>query len=277
MTKILFFGTPDFAIPSLKKLLENKDFYITVLSQQDKLVGRKKILTAPPIAQYAIDNNLELLQPKNLDPLAIEQFEADLAIVVAYGKIIPENILNIPKFGFINLHPSLLPDLRGPSPMQYALLNGYINTGVTIMKLDQGMDSGPILAQEKVQIDINDTYITLSEKCAQIGANLLVKTTKKYLKNQISPIKQDDSKATFSKIIKREDGLVNLEKIKPQKILNMLQAFTPWPGIFYIKNNKRYKILSGHIKNKEFIIDEIQPEGKKPMKYEEFLKGNNEE
>ncbi|MBU0731788.1 methionyl-tRNA formyltransferase [Patescibacteria group bacterium] len=274
MTNILFFGTPDFAIPSLKSLLDEGDFLITVITQPDKPVGRKKILTPPPVALLAKEKNLELHQPEKLSSDFIKNLKPDLGIVVAYGKIIPQEILGIPTCGFINLHPSLLPDLRGPSPMQSALLNGYPETGITIMELDKGMDSGPILSQQIIKIPQNTDYPALSNICAQEGAELLVKTIKLYLKNSIKPQPQDGSKATFSKMIKREDGEIDIKKDEPVEIMNKLRAYTPWPGIFFKWKDKRYKIKKAHLKGEELVIAEIQPEGKQSMSYAEFLKGH---
>ncbi|MFH1536370.1 MAG: methionyl-tRNA formyltransferase [Patescibacteria group bacterium] len=274
MKKILFLGTPDFANLCLKKIIDDNDFSITVITQPDKPIGRKKILTPPPVAQFAKKNNLELLQPTKLKPELIRDLNPEIGVVVAYGKIIPEDILNIPKFGFINLHFSQLPDLRGPSPMQTALSKGYTKTGISIIKLDSGMDSGPILAQKSINIHENDNYITLSEKCAKSGANLLYSTLLEYLNNNIKLTEQDKNKVTITKIITRKDGEINLKKDQPQDIINKLRAFTPWPGIYFIHNNKRFKILKAHIVESKLVIDQIQPESKKPMSFAEFKKGH---
>lgn len=274
MTRILFFGTPEFALPSLEKLAEEEDFSIAVISQPDKPVGRKKVMTPPPAALLAREKNLDLYQPEKLSADAVRELEPDLGIVVAYGKIIPKEILEIPKHGFINLHPSLLPELRGPSPLQYALLKGSDRTGLTIMQLDAGMDSGPVLAQEAVNISPDDDYPSLSKKCAQKGALLLAKTIRPFLRGEIRPRAQDESKATYSKMIRRQDGEIDLKKDDPTEIMKKLRAFAPWPGIYFKWENKRFKIRKARLEGGRLKIDEIQPEGKKPMEFSEFLKGN---
>ncbi|MBU0670552.1 MAG: methionyl-tRNA formyltransferase [Patescibacteria group bacterium] len=271
---ILFLGTPEFAIPSLKKLLNRDDFLISVITQPSRPVGRKQELETPAVAKFAQAKKINLFQPEKLDPAVIEPFDPTICVVVAYGKLIPKEILKIPKFGFINLHPSLLPDLRGPSPIQTALLRGYQETGVSVMQLDEGMDSGPILAQEKIKINEDDNALSLSNICAQKGAELLDTVLDNYLHGKIIPQPQDDDKSTICKLIKREDGEVNLEKDDPQLIFNKFRAFNPWPGIYTIHQGKRFKLNKIHLDNEKLVIDKIQPEGKSAMPFAEFKKGH---
>ena len=259
---IVFLGTPDFASPSLQALLKLETLNLKlVITQPDKPVGRKKVLTASPIKTLALKNNLTV----GHDLTEIKTIKPDLCIVVAYGKIIPQDILAV--CPFLNLHPSLLPKYRGPSPIQYALKNGDSETGVTIMELDAGMDTGPILVQEKANIEAEDNYPTLSKKLAEQGANLLVKT----LQENPEPKPQIIDKKTVTKLIKREDGEVNLKNDPPEEIINKLRAFTPWPGIFTYYNDKRLKILKAHLSNGQLILNQVQLEGKKPISYQEFI------
>ncbi len=257
---MIFLGTPEFAVPSLEAI---KDKVELVITQPDKPVGRKKILTPSPIKEFALANNL----PVSHDLEVIKQIKPKLCVVVAYGKIIPQDILDV--CPFINLHPSLLPKYRGPSPIQYALLNGDTETAVTIMQIDAGMDTGPLLAQETAAINPEDNYPTLSKRLSQQGANLLAKT----LKENPKPKAQIIDKKTVTKLIKREHGEINLDD-DPVEIINKLRAYTPWPGIFTYHNEKRLKILKAHLANGKLVIDEVQLEGKKPVPYKELLKGN---
>ncbi len=257
---MIFLGTPEFAVPSLEAIKDKVDLVIT---QPDKPVGRKKVLTPSPIKQFALANNL----PVSHDLEVIKQRKPELCVVVAYGKIIPQDILDI--CPFINLHPSLLPKYRGPSPIQYALLNGDTETAVTIMQIDAGMDTGPLLAQEKAAIKPEDNYLTLSKRLAEQGASLLAKT----IANLPEPKPQIIDKKTVTKLIKREHGEINLND-NPVEIINKLRAYTPWPGIFTYHNDKRLKILKAHLDNGQLIIDEVQLEGKQPTSYQEFLNGH---
>ena len=259
---MIFLGTPEFAIPSLAAI---KDKVEMVITQPDKPVGRKKILTPSPIKEYALANNL----PVSHDLEVIKQTKPELCVVVAYGKIIPQDILDV--CPFINLHPSLLPKYRGPSPIQYTLLNGDTETAVTIMQIDAGMDTGPLLAQEKATIKPEDNYVTLSKRLAEQGAALLAKT----LTNLPEPKPQVIDKKTVTKLIKREHGEINLTD-DPVEIINKLRAYTPWPGIFTYHNDKRLKILKAHLADNRLVIDEVQLEGKKPVPYTEFTKGHSD-
>ncbi len=259
MAKIVFLGTPDFALPSLEALLKLTDCQLTLVITQAN----------SPIAQAAAVHRLPLSY--NLNDL--KKVKADLAVVVAYGRLIPSSLLALPRLGFLNLHPSLLPKYRGPSPIQFALLNNDRQTGVTVMQLDAGMDTGPLLAQETVAISPSDDYLSLSAKLAKQGAALLTKIIPGYLANKLQPRAQKIDKKTITKIIKRTDGRVDLSKDQPSQIINKLRAFTPWPGIYTFYKNKRLKIIKAHLANERLILDTVQLEGKRPISYQEFKNG----
>ena len=208
----------------------------------------------------------------------VKKLKPDLIIIASYGKIIPKKVLEIPKYGCLNIHPSLLPKYRGPSPIQTTILNGNKETGVTIMLIDEKIDHGPILAQQKWEIpNSRITYPELSQKLAQLGVKLLIQTIPKWIKGEIKTKPQDESKATYTKILKREDGKINWSK-PDQEIEKQIRAFNPWPGTFtFIKHKSkalRIKVLEAEIsKENKLIIKKLQPEGKKPMTLEEFKRG----
>ncbi len=213
--KFVFFGTPEFAAVILEKLIAADYIPAAIVCNPNEPVGRKKILTPPPVKRLIENNKLsiEIFQPATKSELlAISDkllaIKPNLMVIAAYGKIIPKEILNIPHRGTLNIHPSLLPKYRGASPIQYAILNGDKEIGITIMGVDEKMDHGPILANSKLLID-SDTYESLSQRMAKLGAELLIKTIPDYISGKIKPIKQDHSKATYTKIIKKEDGKIN--------------------------------------------------------------------
>ncbi|EKD56084.1 MAG: hypothetical protein ACD_58C00304G0012 [uncultured bacterium] len=294
--RIIFFGTPEFAVPSLQILIDSGSLArlginqspIAVVTEPDRPAGRGKKLKYSSVKELAQKNNLQIYQPEKISTLSsqLSALEPDVAIVVAYGQIIPKEILEIPKFGFINLHPSLLPKYRGPSPIQAAILNGDKVTGVTIIKLDEKMDHGPILAQQeleianskkqktnKIQIPID--YENLSKELAKLGAELLIKTLPDYLNNKIKPINQDHTKATFTKLINKSDGLINWSE-PVDLIERKIRAYNPWPGAYTFINNKRLKICQAHIKYDKLIIDLVQLEGKKIITWSEFIRGHKD-
>jgi methionyl-tRNA formyltransferase len=258
--KIVFFGTPEFSTHFLKALHSDKDFsVIAVICQPDKLVGRKKILTAPETKKFALEHNIKVLQPISLKDKSvvneISKINADIFVVVAYGKIIPDTILNIPKYGCINIHPSLLPKYRGPSPIQSAILNQEKETGVSIMLLDSKMDHGPILSQAKISVDDEEVPETLRNKVVEVGTPLLLETIKKYINGSIKPTAQNESTATICKLLARKDGLIDWTK-SAEQIYAQIRALTPWPSSYSILNtgekDKQIKILKAEISDKRF-------------------------
>lgn len=265
---IIFFGTSEFAVPSLKKLIaENYDIKAVVTQPDSKAIS--------PVKQIALIHKIPVIQPKKISISDLKKYQADLGILVAYGQIISDNILNSFKLGIINLHPSLLPKYRGPSPIQYVLLNNENATGVSLIKLDHGLDSGPLLAQKQINIANNDDYQSLSNKLSIEGANLIIKIIPAYINKEIKLIPQNNAQATFSKIINRGDAEIRLMDMKknPKKIISKLKAYTPWPGVYFVYQKKRFKIIKAVLKNNHLQIEIIQPEGKKPQSMRDFING----
>jgi len=307
--KIIFIGTPEFAAIVLEKLYQENLNPQLVITSSDKPVGRKGIITAPPVKDLAQKHKAEILQPKKISDIKdkISAFNPDLIIVVAYKQILPKDILSIPKFGCLNIHPSLLPKYRGPSPIQYAILEGEKETGVSIILMDEKIDHGKIVSSIKHQISSSDNYKELSEKLSNLGANLLIETIPDWIKGKIKPIPQDESRATYTKIIKKEDGKINWED-SAQKIERKVRAFYPWPSAFaFLKEEsssegvKTLKILEAEVleqtKNGPFgvpgkvyiapddkiavqtgkdflIVKKLQLQGKSPTNSADFLKGH---
>jgi len=301
--KIIFLGTPEFALPALEALIKHGLAPAFVITQPDKPVGRKQNLSPPPVKALALANNLEVLQPENKKELqrVFNENEADVCVLVAYGMIVPDDVIDKPRPGFLNLHPSLLPKYRGSSPIQTALLNGDKKTGISIIRLTNQVDAGPILVQRELAVQEDDNAEILHDKLANLGAELLIEILPKYLSGEVEPVPQDGSKATYTEMIKREDGAINWSKTALE-IKRQFRAFYPWPGIFTHLDKKRLKIanlsvLEGDFKanlapgqvflgqNQELAVKcgdgavsliSVQLEGKKEMTAEEFLRGQKE-
>ena len=248
--KIVFMGTPEFAGTNLKALTEAGYNVVLVLCQPDKPVGRKHILTAPPAKVCAEELGIEVYQPDSLKTDESYEFikakTPDLIITAAYGKILPQRMLDIPKYGCINVHASLLPKYRGAAPVQYSILDGEDVTGVTIMKMDAGMDTGDILTQTEVPIDISDTTDTLMAKLADAGKDLLLNTIGDYISGSIGYVKQDDALVTITAPIKPEDGIIDWNQTARQ-IHDRIRAFSTWPGCSSTFNGKRIKIYASEL------------------------------
>ncbi len=291
--KIVFFGTSQFAVPVLEKLTEKNYKIVRVVARPDKPAGRKQKITPPPIKETAAKLNFPLSQPEKASSIKseISELSPDIIIVAAYGQILPNNILNTPAYGSLNLHPSLLPKHRGPSPIQTAILKGDEKTGLTIIKMDEEMDHGPIVCQKEMDILPNDNYQTLEKKLSQLAANCLTEVIPQYISGKIKPKKQNEKEATYTKMLRKEDGQINWQK-PAQEIERKTRAFSLWPGTWTYLNNKRVKIISAKVikakkdidKNelifpagKDFLLLEVvQPAGKKPMSGQEFLRGNQQ-
>jgi methionyl-tRNA formyltransferase len=244
--KTIFIGTPSFALPALESLI--KDFFfdmVGVVTQPDKLVGRKQVLTPPPIKVLAEQNNILVWQPKRIKEITkeLQKLNPDLIVVAAYAQIIPEEILNIPQYGCVNVHGSLLPKYRGASCIQAAILNGDNETGITIMKMDKGLDTGDILSQKNIPIQNNDTAASLYDKLSLLGGEILIPVLKKYIAGEIKPEKQDDLKANYIGLLKKEDGKINW-KTSAEEIERFVRAMNPWPNGWsqLIINNEKLKI-----------------------------------
>jgi methionyl-tRNA formyltransferase len=308
--KIIFIGTPEFGAIILEGLIEAGFKPALVVTETDKPVGRKKIITSSPVKIVAQKFDIPIDQPekiKNLE-LKIKNLKPDLGIVAAYGQILPSNILSIPKFGFLNVHPSLLPKYRGPSPIQCTILNGDEETGVSIMLLDEKMDHGSILVQRKLELSISNLQFTnLHNELAKLGTGLLISTIPQWLSNEIKAMPQDETKATFTKILKREDGKIDWSK-PAAELERQIRAFDPWPGSFAECGENKFKIKNIKIWQASvqeqtgvgpfgqpgktymatneniavqtgkdfFIIRELQPESGKRMSTKEFLKGHSD-
>jgi methionyl-tRNA formyltransferase len=269
--QIVFFGTPRLGVQVLEKLIAKGFKPIAVVTREDKPAGRGQKPTPPPVKITAQKYNISILQPKKLKDNQefisnLKALTSNLYIVAAYGRIIPKEILEIPKYKTLNAHPSLLPKYRGASPIQSALLAGEKETGVTIILLDEEMDHGPIIAQQKISLKENETAEDLKKKLGDLGAELLIKTIPAWIEGKIKLREQNHKKATFTKILTKEDGYVDLSNPpSPEKFNLMVRAFCPWPGTWTKWQNKIIKFLPGNL---------IQPESKKPMTVKEFLNGH---
>ena len=289
----IFWGTPDVASETLEILKKNGYVPSLIITAPDKPQGRKMIITPPPVKVWAMENNIPYIQPEILsgkdlllagvsqadeprgsavpagtdsDPIKVESLP-DLFLVVAYGKIIPEDIINIPKLGSINIHYSLLPKYRGASPVESAILNGDKETGISIQKMEYKMDTGPIIAQEKVEIGNEEKAGDLRKRLIKIGGELLVKILPDFIDGKIKLTPQDGSLASVCKKIKKEDGLIDLND-DPKKNYNKFRAYVTWPRTFFFKNGKRIIITDAVLENGEFKILKVIPEGGKEMGYE---------
>lgn len=284
--RTIFIGSGKFAVLPFRAVFNCPFLKLeSVITSPDKPAGRKQNLIPSPTKQAALTTNIEILQPKKIAELKpkISRCRPDLIIVCAYGQIIPENILDIPRFGSLNLHPSLLPEYRGASPIQFAILNGEKKTGVTVMLMDEKMDHGPVVAQKETEISDEENGQTLEEKLSRLAADFLMEILLPYLKGEIKPQSQDESRATYTKILKRQDGKIDWQK-SGQEIEQMARAFYPWPGAWTTLNDKRLKIIKGKSVNEKngqaiaagkgyFLPEIVQPEGKKPMKWQDYLRG----
>lgn len=303
MKRIVFMGTPDFAVPVLQKLLELNYDIVLVVTQPDRPKGRKKVITPPPVKEEAIKHNLEVFQPEKLreDFKMIIDLKPDLIVTAAYGQILPREILESPSYGCINVHASLLPELRGGAPIHYAIMQGKDVTGVTIMYMAEKLDAGDILTQVEVPIEQDDHVGTMHDKLSQAGANLLIETLPSLFNNEITPRKQDESLVTFASNIKREEERIDWSK-SAKEIVNHIRGLHPWPVAFTTYEGQVMKIWwgeetsplnkSGNIGeiiekdsngfyvqcgNKSIVkISEIQPAGKKRMLVEDYLKGSQD-
>jgi len=248
MTRIVFMGTPDFAVPSLQALAKLYDI-VAVVTQPDRPVGRGRRLAAPPVKHAAQRLGLITLQPKTLrDPNIIAQLrdlEPEAIAVTAYGEILRPDVLSIPALGCVNVHASLLPKYRGAAPIAAAILKGETETGVTLMLMDSGLDTGPILAQLKIPVHLSDTTLSLAFRLSKLGAALLVETLPLWLAGKIVPQPQDHEAATYAPRISKSDGLIDWTQ-PAAKIDRQCRAYHPWPGAFTYWNDQRLKLLRAY-------------------------------
>jgi len=294
--RLIFFGSPDFALPPLKTLYLGGYEIIGVYTQEPKKKSRGMKELKTPVHLWAESQLLPVYSPSKLDKQSLEEFESlkpDVAILFAYGKIIPLEWLNVPIFGFINIHASLLPLWRGAAPVQRAIENNDKKSGITIMKMNEGLDEGPIIASQEIAINSETNGQTLIDQISHDSCSLLYNNLEKYLKGLLSPVDQDHEKSTYASKINKDESRLNWNtdaKILEQKI----RAFYPYPATWFSHKGKRYKVLKANVssfegepgkilqspliigcKKNSLEILEIQAEGKKPQSIDQFLLGNN--
>ena len=299
--KLVFCGTPLFAVPSLERLAAAGFELQLVVTQPDRPQGRGMELTAPPVKQSALKLGLSVIQPEKIKKN--EEFQAQLTalqpeaiIVVGYGRIIPSWMLHLPPHGNINVHASLLPKYRGAAPVQWAIAEGEMVSGVTTMLLNEGLDTGDILLQKEMAIRPEDTSVTLWPRLAELGADLIVETLRGLEQKRITPVPQDDAQATLAPILKKEDGLVDFNR-NATDIHNRLRGFQPWPGAYTQFRGKNLKFISARPEDALSKLNpgelrigdeklfagcgagtvlellQVHPEGKKSMAAREFING----
>lgn len=297
--KIVFMGTPDFAVDCLEALVNSEHEVVAVFSQPDKPQGRKQILTAPEVKVCAEKYNIPVYQPttlKNAESAELlRELSPELIVVVAYGKLIPQEILDIPKYGCLNVHGSLLPELRGAAPIQWAVINGFEETGVTTMQLDAGLDTGDILLVKKTKIEENETSGELFDRLKVLGAEVLMETIDAMLKGELKPEKQDDSKSTYASMLNKSISPVVWTK-SAKEVHNHIRGLEPWPVATTVINGKPVKLFGSKMGNefngkagevvsnekylevccgdsKTVIITQLQAQGKNKLSSADFLRG----
>lgn len=276
-TNFIFFGTSEFSVDILNQLKLAGFLPKIIVTAPDSRQGRGMILTPSLVKKWALENNIPVLTPEKLKSDFISEINKetwDVFIVVSYGKIIPKKVLEIPLRGTLNVHPSLLPKYRGPTPIESAILNDDLKTGVTIMLIDEEVDHGPIIAQEVVEFSEWENKKIVSEKLAEVGGKILAKILPPYISGEISPVTQNHSEATFTKKIEKSDAEIFLEDSDRKNFLKIM-AYTPHPGAFFFKNSTddkktRIKITEAKYENNELKITRIIPEGKKEQDFQGF-------
>jgi methionyl-tRNA formyltransferase len=275
INKIIFMGTPEYALPSLTLIHENyKKELIAVFTKPDAKQGRNLKVQITSIKEYALKNNLPVFTPKDKTELTekIKELKPDLIVIIAYGILIPKEITE--KYLCVNLHGSLLPKYRGASPIQTSLLNNDQKTGITLIKINEKLDAGPIIMKEEIAISLKDNFGSLSQKLSVLSAKIIIEYLKDLKSKQTTtPHLQDEALASFCQKIKSSDLDLSLVKTK-KEFLGKIMAFAPKPGAFIMDKGKRYKILAAQIINGKIEIIKIQPEGKQPMLYQDFLLGH---
>jgi methionyl-tRNA formyltransferase len=297
--RLVYMGTPQFAVGPLRAVAAAGHEIAGVVTRTDKPAGRGRSLTAPPVKSTALEMGLPVYQPKRVrEPAFIDQLRSlgpEAIVVTAYGQILPREILMLPKYGCLNIHASLLPYYRGAAPINWAIIRNETRTGITIMQMDEGMDTGAILLQESVLIDPLDTAGTLTAKLSAVGAKLITAALQLITDNSLLPVPQDGSRATLAPLLKKEDGLIDWN-LPAVDIHNRIRGLSPWPGAYTFLEGKIVKIIAAEAvngtggpgllyeKNDHTLevgtgagllrIVSIQPEGKKPMTTGDFLRGH---
>lgn len=299
--RIVFMGSPDFALPSLEALIRDFDV-VGVVTQPDRPAGRGRKLTPPPVKQLAQARSIPVIQPKSfkgsqaLDQLV--EWQPEYIVVAAFGQILPPAVLEVPSDRCINVHASLLPRWRGAAPIQAAILHGDEQTGVTIMQMDPGLDTGPILAQQGIPIQPSDTAGDLSDKLADLGAQLLADTLPRVASGEISPQAQDDERATYAPMLHKSDGLLHFDQ-PAEQLARQIRAYDPWPGTHFFWNGRRIVVHAARAAHEEtrqqpgttlishgqpavqaadglLVLEEIQPAGSRTMSGTDFLNGSQD-
>ena len=297
--KLVFMGTPDFAVPCLEELIKAGHEIVGVFTQPDKPVGRKRVMTPPPVKVCAEKNGITVYQPDSVrteEALSLmKELNPDCVVVVAYGKIIPSDMLKLPKFGFVNVHGSLLPKYRGAAPIQWSIIDGEKKTGVTTMQMDDGIDTGDMLEVSETEIGENETAGELFDRLAEMGGKLIVSTLSKLEKGELTPIPQDHEKSNYAKIISKEMALIDFN-MSAENVFNLIRGFNPWPIAYTIIGDKRLKVFAaekiGSVNGKAGEVlssdgtltvafgdgnglrfTDVQLEGSKRMSATEMLKG----
>ncbi|HLS35120.1 MAG TPA: methionyl-tRNA formyltransferase [Bacillota bacterium] len=300
MKRIVFMGTPDFAVPILEQLLQTKYEIGLVVTQPDRPVGRRRTLTPPPVKITAKKHNIPVFQPEKLSDNfeEIMKYHPDVIITAAYGQFLPKELLELPKYGCINVHASLLPKLRGGAPIHYAILQGEKETGITIMYMEEKLDAGDILTQRAIPIEQEDDVGILHDKLSELGAELLMETLPKLFENSITPIKQNEAEATFAPNITRDIEKIHWSKTS-EEVYNHIRGLRPWPVAYTTYENNNIKIWKAQVIDKTFtgeageivdvkdeyftvvcgdgkgvIITELQPAGSRKMSTGDFLRGS---
>jgi len=296
--KVVFMGTPDFAVPVLERLI-NLGEVVLVVTQPDKEVGRKKVITKSPVKELAEEHNIEVFQPTKIreDYQKIEELKPDLIVTCAYGQILPPELLDVPKYGAINVHASLLPKYRGAAPIQWALLNGDDETGITLMYMDAAMDTGDMIAKKSCQILKSDNVGSLHDKLSKLGALLVEENWELIFSGEVVRIKQNDDEASYAPMIKRSDERLDFNQ-NGECLLNQIRALNPWPLANMILDDEEIKVIEAHFEknvnvcpggireasNKKMgidvadgtiYLDVIKPFGKKAMDIQSYLNGNS--
>lgn len=295
--RIVFMGSPEFAIPSLNALHESFQV-VGVVTQPDRPAGRGRELRLSPVKRRAEQLGLPVMQPHTLrEPTSVDEIEAlspQVIVVAAFGQILPTSILDLPELGCLNVHASLLPRWRGAAPVQAAIYHGDRETGVTIMQMDPGLDTGPILTQRSTPIHADETGGRLTERLSRLGADLLVETLPRYARGEIDPRPQDDQVATYAPMLKKSDGELGFNR-DAEALQRQVQAYEPWPTSFFTWKNRRIVVRSAHAVRSAgappgttfvqddkpaiaaglgaLILDVVQPAGKRRMRGEAFLNG----
>lgn len=311
--RLIFMGTPEFSLPALNALIESNHQILAIVTTPDRLMGRGQKIQPSPVKKKALEVGLPLLQPESLSENIflneVKKFNPEIIVVVAFGKLIPKNLIELPEYGCLNLHPSLLPSYRGAAPIHRAIIDGREFTGITVISLSEEMDAGEIYLQKKIKIESEDTYATLSRRLSISGAQLVIEALQKLSKGNLKSISQDESKVTFAPKISKEECEINWDS-PSQSIYNLIRGLNPIPGAYTYYQKKRIKIFKAEFptpeeierilestyqdkkikpgtavalsKNKGFIIrtksnglwiTELQPEGKQKISGQEFLRG----